>query len=87
MRIDESNFGTFDRVQELCGYNYDIRWTDSHNLKGYIDPDVMLSMIEDLICEVDRRDETIEDIKKDRAENYKQITPREMYGDINDNGR
>jgi hypothetical protein len=87
MRIDESNFGTFDRVQELCGYNYDIRWTDSHNLKGYIDPDVMLSMIEDLICEVDRRDETIEDIKQDRNDNYRRITAREMYGDINDNGR
>ena len=87
MRIDESNFGTFDRVQNMCGYNYDIRWTDSHNLKGYIDPDVMLSMIEDLICEVDRRDETIEDIKQDRNDNYRRITPKEMYGDINDNGR
>lgn len=87
MRIDESNFDVFDRVQNMCGYNYDIRWTDSHNLKGYIDPDVMLSMIEDLICEVDRRDETIEDIKQDRNDNYRRITVREMYGDINDNGR
>lgn len=87
MRIDESNFDVFYRVQNMCGYNYDIRWTDSHNLKGYIDPDVMLSMIEDLICEVDRRDETIEDIKQDRNDNYRRITPREMYGDINDNGR
>lgn len=84
MRVDESNFDIFDRVQNLCGYNYNIAWTDSHNLKGIIHPDEMLSMIEDLICEIDRLEEEKEDLIKDRNENYRQITPKEMYGDIND---
>lgn len=81
MRIDESNFDVFDRVQNICGYNYDIAWTDSHNLKGMIHPDEMLSMIEDLICEIDRLEEKIEDREQEIKDNYRQITPREMYGE------
>ena len=81
MRVDESNFDIFDRVQNLCGYNYNIAWTDSHNLKGMIHPDEMLSMIEDLICEIDRLEEKIEDREQEIKDNYRQITPREMYGE------
>lgn len=61
MRIDESNFNTFDEVQKICGYNYDILWTDSHNLKGMVDTYTMLNMIDDLICEIHRLQEKIED--------------------------
>jgi protein subunit release factor A len=86
MRIDESNFETFDTVQRLCGYNYDIVWTDSHNLKGHVDPDVMLDMIEDLICEIHRLQEQLEkksieklkreiEAKKDEIEEVEKINP------------
>jgi protein subunit release factor A len=86
MRIDESNFETFDTVQRLCGYNYDIVWTDSHNLKGHVDPDVMLDMIQDLICEIHRLQEQLEkksieklkreiEAKKDEIEEVEKINP------------
>jgi protein subunit release factor A len=86
MRIDESNFETFDAVQKLCGYNYDIIWTDSHNLKGHVDPDVMLDMIEDLICEIHRLQEQLEkknidklkreiEAKKKEIEEVEKINP------------
>lgn len=86
MRIDDSNFETFDTVQKLCGYNYDIIWTDSHNLKGNIDPDVMLDMIEDLICEIHRLQEQLEkknidklkreiEAKKKEIEEVEKINP------------
>lgn len=86
MRIDESNFETFDTVQKLCGYNYDIIWTDSHNLKGHVDPDVMLDMIEDLICEIHRLQEQLEkksidklkreiEAKKKEIEEVEKINP------------
>lgn len=86
MRIDESNFETFDKVQKICGYNYDIIWTDSHNLKGHIDPDVMLDMIEDLICEIHRLQEQLEkksieklkreiEAKKKEIEEVEKINP------------
>jgi protein subunit release factor A len=86
MRIDDSNFETFDKVQKICGYNYDIVWTDSHNLKGHVDPDVMLDMIEDLICEIHRLQEQLEkksieklkreiEAKKDEIEEVEKINP------------
>lgn len=40
----------------------------------------MESMIEDLIAEIVKRDEKIEKIEQDKRDNYKQITPSEMYG-------
>lgn len=86
MRIDDSNFETFDTVQKLCGYNYDIVWTDSHDLKGHVDPDVMLDMIEDLICEIHRLQEQLEkksidklkreiEAKKDEIKEVEKINP------------
>lgn len=91
MRIDESNFETFDKVQKICGYNYDIVWTDSHNLKGHVDPDVMLDMIEDLICEIHRLEEKLEgreiekiekeiEAKKDEIKGVEKINPN--HGDL-----
>lgn len=91
MRIDDSNFETFETVQRLCGYNYDIVWTDSHNLKGHVDPDVMLDMIEDLICEIHRLQEQLEKksieklkreikAKKDEIEEVEKINPN--HGDL-----
>ncbi len=80
MRVGEDNYETLLRVSEITMTDYNIKWSDSHNLKGYIDPDDMLIMIEDLICEVGRLEEKIEDIIRDRNDNYKQITPSEMYG-------
>lgn len=73
MRIDDSNFETFDKVQKRCGYNYDIIWTDSHNLKGYVDPYTMLNMMDDLLCEMGRIEEKQEDIDdlKREIEHYK----------------
>ena len=66
MRIDESNFNTFDEVQKICGYNYDIVWTDSHNLKGMVDTYTMLNMIDDLICEIHR----LQEKEEDKGENH-----------------
>ena len=91
MRIDDSNFETFDKVQKICGYNYDIVWTDSHNLKGHVDPDVMLDMIEDLICEIHRLQEQLEkksieklkreiEAKKDEIKGVEKINPN--HGDL-----
>lgn len=40
----------------------------------------MESMIEDLIAEIVKRDEKLKNIEQDKKDNYKQITPEEMYG-------
>ena len=79
MRVGEDNYEIFERVSEITMTDYDIKWWDSHNIQGYIEPDSLLDMIEDLICEVDRLEEKIEHIIQDRNDNYRQLTPKEMY--------
>lgn len=70
MKVDESNFETLDEVQKITGTDYDIKWSDSQNIEGFVFCDQLFSMIEDLICEIHTRDETIEDLKEDMRDNF-----------------
>lgn len=87
MKVGEDNYEIFEKVSKMTMTNYEINWWDAENIKGYIDPDTMLYMIEDLICEVERLEERIEDIIQDRDDNYKPIpyeeqidyNPRDFY--------
>lgn len=87
MKIDESNYDVFKKVQDITGTDYEILWTDHENIQGYIFMDSMFSMIEDLLMEIDRLNETLEDTIKDRDENYKPIPfdPYKEYGISEDN--
>lgn len=78
MRIDESNYGTFERVNKITGTDYGIIWKDAENIEGVIDIDGLYAMIEDLICEVDRLEEEAKDREQDIADNYKRISMEEM---------
>lgn len=83
MRVDVSNFETLKRASEITLTDYNIRWFDAENIEGYIDGEDLLSIIDDLIYEVDRLEEQIEDIKEDIRDNYKPISYAEQVG-IND---
>jgi len=78
MRIDESNYETFERVKKITGTDYGIIWKDAENIEGVIDIDGLYAMIEDLICEVDRLNEEAKDREQDIADNYKRISIEEM---------
>lgn len=80
MKVGEDNYEIFEKVSKMTMTNYEINWWDAENIKGYIDPDTMLYMIEDLICEVERLEEKIEDILQDRNDNYRQIPYAEQVG-------
>ena len=74
MRIDESNYETFEKVNKITGTDYEIIWKDAENIEGVIDIDGLYAMIEDLICEVDRLEEEAKDREQDIADNYKRIS-------------
>ena len=78
MRIDESNYETFEKVHKITGTDYEIIWKDAENIEGVIDIDGLYAMIEDLICEVDRLNEEAKDREQDIADNYKRISMEEM---------
>lgn len=46
----------------------------------YVEPEVIESMFEDMFCEIDSLEEKIEDMEQDIKDNYKPISPYEMYG-------
>lgn len=73
MRVDESNYSTLERASEITLTDYDIKWFNAENIDGYIDTETLTNIIEDLINEVDRLQEKIEDIEQDIKDNYKAI--------------
>lgn len=78
MKVDETNFETFEKVRKITLTDYEIKWFNAEEIDGYIDPDGMLAMIEDLLCEIDRLKEETEEREQDIADNYKRINIEEM---------
>lgn len=85
MRINESNYETFERVHKLTNTKYEIIWKDAENIDGYIPEDEMLAMIEDLICEIDRLKEEAEEREQDIQDNYIHRPMSDYTGDVDDN--
>lgn len=67
---------TMEEVTEITGFSY----TSKNDL---ISLDDVISIIEDLVCEYNVLKEKFEDYKENVRDNYRQITPQEMY-DIDD---
>ncbi len=85
MKVDESNFDLLKKVSDITYTDYEIQWFDAENIKGYIETDSLLSMIEDLICEVNNLQEKYEDLERDIRDNYKWVGSGEPdWHDIQD---
>ena len=82
MRIDDSNYLTIKNVLDITLVDYDIKWYDAENHEGYIEEDSILSMLDDLMTEVHKKEEELEDLKQEIEDNYelKKIDPYEEYG-------
>ena len=80
MIVNESNFETLERASKMTSTDYEIKWFDAENIDGYIDTENLMSIIEDLICEVDRLQEEIEDMEQNIQDNYKPIPVAEQVG-------
>lgn len=78
MRIDESNYKIINRISQLIGTDYNIKWFDDNNVNGYINDDKVISMLEDLIGEIDKLEEEKEDIIRDRDDNWKHVSIEEQ---------
>lgn len=78
MKIDENVFDIINKVHEITLTDYEIKWFDAENINGYIESDVLLNIIQDLICEIEHKEEEIEDIKQDIKSNYRPLTIAEQ---------
>ena len=78
MKIDESVFDIIEKASKITLTDYEIKWFDAENINGYIESDVLLNIIQDLICEIEHKEEEIEDIKQDIESNYRHLTIEEQ---------
>lgn len=66
MMIDDNKWLVLKDAIDITNTDYDIKWYDAENFEGYIDGDEMLSIIEDLLWEI----EQLKDEKKDIERRY-----------------
>jgi hypothetical protein len=79
--------GLIEDIEKITYSNYTKYKFNNDDEKTWIPDEDLISMYENLVCEYHVLEEKLEDVIQDRNDNYKQITPRQMYGDINDNFR
>lgn len=80
MIVNESIYDILEKASNITLTNYDIKWFDAENISGYIKEENLIDIIEDLILEVNRLEEEIEDIEEDIRDNYKRISNDEQVG-------
>ena len=66
--------------EDLYNKIKNITFTDYEAIGDFIPSESIESMLEDLLLEIDRLQEKYEDLEQDLQENYRAITPAEMYG-------
>ena len=66
--------------QDLIDKIEEITCTDYERKGDYITAENIENMIKDLLYEIDRLNEKIEDMENDIRDNYRPISNEEMYG-------
>lgn len=69
-----------DLKQDLIDKIEEITCTDYERKEDYIPAENIENMIKDLLYEIDRLNEKIEDMENDIRDNYRPISNEEMYG-------
>lgn len=81
MKLDQADLEILEKAGKKTMTNYweNVKWFNPKELDGYIDGDELIGIIEDLICEIDHLEEKAEDREQEIQDNYRRITPAEMY--------
>lgn len=69
VKIDEK---LYDEVSGLTMTDYDKKGDE-------VNVEVLMQMVEDLLVEYHRSEETLQDVLSDMEDNYKPLTNKEMY--------
>lgn len=84
MRVCEDNYAVLRRAEDMLFTDYGLNITNDDEIKGFINEDDVIQMIDDLCSEIDSLKEQLEE-QEEHYENliencYKPISPYEMYG-------
>lgn len=80
MIVNEYNYDILNKVSKITLTDYEIKWFNAENIEGYIDPEGLFCMIEDLLCEIEYLQEKYEDLEADLRDNYRAIPYNEQVG-------
>ena len=80
MQLEEYDISLLESAGKKTSTNYleKITWVTEE--KGFIMDDILMDIVSDLVCEIDRLEEKIEDRERDIQDNFKRISCEEMYG-------
>lgn len=71
--LTDEQLETIKKIQEITMHDYE--------LKGnFIPQNSLCLMVEDLLCELDNKEEKLENYKQYVADNYRQLNDEEIYG-------
>ena len=71
--LDDEHLEIIKKIQEITMHDYE--------LKGnFIPQNSLWLMVEDLLCELDNKEEKLENYKQYVADNFRQLTDEEIYG-------
>lgn len=71
--LDDEHLEIIKKIQERTMHDYE--------LKGnFIPQNSLWLMVEDLLCELDNKEEKLENYKQYVADNYRQLNDEEIYG-------
>lgn len=71
--LDDEHLEIIKKIQEITMHDYE--------LKGnFIPQNSLWDIVEDLLCELDNKEEKLENYKQYVADNYKQLNDEEIYG-------
>lgn len=71
--LDDEHLEMIKKIQEITMHDYE--------LKGnFIPQNSLWLMVEDLLCELDNKEEKLENYKQYVSDNYRQLNDEEIYG-------
>ena len=71
--LDDEHLEIIKKIQEITMHDYE--------LKGnFIPQNSLWLMVEDLLCELDNKEEKLENYKQYVSDNYRQLNDEELYG-------
>lgn len=71
--LDDEHLEIIKKIQEITMHDYE--------LKGnFIPQNSLWLMVEDLLCELDNKEEKLENYKQYVSDNFRQLTDEEIYG-------
>ena len=71
--LDDEHLEIIKKIQEITMHDYE--------LKGnFIPQNSLWLIVEDLLCELDNKEEKLENYKQYVSDNYRQLNDEELYG-------